>query len=120
MGRLNKSPWYKASLLVMVLLLSFFFSIFLYNYYENVLFDKLSTVVGVIAEDSKELEILAMNQLKSNSDQYSIIGKDTLVKYGYSHGKFIFIKDRKNILLLSILFSFCITILCGICMKILS
>lgn len=117
MARLNKFPWYKALLLVMVLLLSFFFSIFLYNYYENILFDKLSTVVGVISEDSKELEILAMNQLKSNSDQYSIIGKDTLDKYGYSHGKFIFIKDRKNIFLLSIIFSFCITILCGICME---
>ena len=120
MGRLNKSLWCKISLLVMTLLLSFFFSIFLYSYYENILFDKLSTVVGVVAEDSKELEILAMNQLKSSSSQYSIIGKDTLNKYGYSNGRFIFVKDGKNIFLLSIIFSICITILCGICMGILS
>ena len=61
-----------------------------------------------------------MNQLKSGSNQYSIIGKDTLDKYGYSYGRFIFIKDRKNIFLLSIIFSFCITILCAIGMEILS
>ena len=84
MNNLNKSLLYKIVLLVMVLLISFLFFIIGYNYQESILFDKLSTVVGVISEDSKELEVLAMNQLKSSSGQYTIIGKDILSKYGYN------------------------------------
>lgn len=120
MDNLNKSLLYKVVLLFMVLLISFLFFILVYNYHENILFDKLSTVVGVISEDSKELEVLAMNQLKSSSGQYTIIGKDTLNKYGYNEGKFIFIKDKKQTIFLSLIFSFGITTLCFISMEVLN
>lgn len=120
MDNLNKSLLYKIVLLVMVLLLSFLFSILVYNYYEKILFDKLSTVVGVVAEESKELEILAMNQLKSNSNQYTIVGKETLDKYGYNDGRFIFIKDKRKTILLSLIFSFSIATLFFIGMEVLS
>lgn len=120
MDNLNKSLLYKIVLLVMVLLLSFLFSILVYNYHEKILFDKLSTVVGVVAEESKELEILAMNQLKSNSNQYTIVGKETLDKYGYNDGRFIFIKDKRKTILLSLIFSFSIATLFFIGMEVLS
>ncbi len=120
MNNLNKSLLYKIVLLVMVLLISFLFFIIGYNYQESILFDKLSTVVGVISEDSKELEVLAMNQLKSSSGQYTIIGKDTLSKYGYNDGKFIFIKEKKQTIFLSLIFSFGITTLCFISMEVLN
>ena len=119
MDNLNKSLLYKIVLLFMVLLLSFIFSIFIYNHHENILLDKLSTVLGVITENSKELEILAMNQLKSDSNQYTHVGKETLGKYGYNDGKFIFIKDKRKTIISSLIFSFCITILCFIVIEIL-
>ncbi len=37
-----------------------------------------------------------MNQLKSGSNQYTLVGKETLGKYGYNDGKFIFIKDKRK------------------------
>lgn len=120
MNNLNKSLLYKIVLLVMVLLISFLFFIIGYNYQESILFDKLSTVVGVISENSKELEVLAMNQLKSSSGQYTTIGKDTLNKYGYDDGKFIFIKEKKQTIFLSLIFSFGITTLCFISMEVLN
>ena len=118
MDPLNKSLLYKISSLIMILLLSFLFSMTIYNYHENLLFDKLATVVGVVAEDSKNLEILAMNQLKSDSSQYTAVGKDILGNYGYNDDKFIFLKDRKEVIYVSIIFSLFLTILYFISMEI--
>ncbi|NLY45362.1 MAG: HAMP domain-containing histidine kinase [Tissierella sp.] len=109
MDSLNKPLLYKIISLIAVLLLSILFSMTIYHYHENLLFDKLATVVGVITEDSKDLEILAMNQLKSDSSQYTAVGKDTLESYGYNDDKLIFLKDRKGVIYSSILFSLFLT-----------
>lgn len=120
MDKLNKLLLYKIMILIIILLLSFIFSISMLDRKENMLFNKLLPVVGVISEYSGELEIQIMKQLKSGTSQYSIAGKDILNKYGYKNGRFIFIKDKTTSILLSLIFSFGITFLCFISMEVIN
>lgn len=109
MSSLSKSLFYKIGLLIFILLLSFTFSILIYNFFENILFEKLATVMGVVSENSKDLEIRAMNQLKSEHSKYMSTGKKTLSRYGYNEGGFIFLKNKKKVIYISFLFSILIT-----------
>lgn len=118
MNKPRKSLLLRIGLLFMVLILSFLFSLAIYRLYEDILFQKLSTVVGIISDNSKDLEVLAMNQLKSEFSQFTSIGKDTLGNYGYGDGTFFFLKDRNQIIHISILFSLFITTLCFAIMEI--
>jgi len=111
MNSFMKNIFHKAILLGFVFLLSFFISIGTYNIYEKMLFEKLATVVGVISENSKDIEIQAMAQLKSEYSQYTSIGKESLEKYGYKDSNFIFLKDKYKVIYLSLLFSAIITLL---------
>ncbi len=109
MSSLRKNSSYKLGMLVFVLLLSFVFCILTYNLLENILLEKLSTVIGVINKNSRDIEILAMNQLKAEHSQYTISGKEVLKKYGYNSAGFIFLKDKKKVIYISVLFSILIT-----------
>ncbi len=79
----KKSSFYRIGLLVFILIVSFVFSILVYSFFENILFEKLAISMGVVTKDSKDLEIKIMNQLKSEHSQYDSIGRKTLKKYGY-------------------------------------
>ncbi|MCQ4921943.1 HAMP domain-containing histidine kinase [Tissierella carlieri] len=109
MSSLRKNSSYRLGMLVFVLLLSFVFCILTYNLLENILLEKLSTVIGVINKNSRDIEILAMNQLKAEHSQYTISGKEVLKKYGYNSAGFIFLKDKKKVIYISVLFSILIT-----------
>ncbi|MBU5313994.1 HAMP domain-containing histidine kinase [Tissierella carlieri] len=109
MSSLRKNSSYKLGMLIFILLLSFVFCILTYNLLENILLEKLSTVIGVINKNSRDIEILAMNQLKAEHSQYTISGKEVLKKYGYNSAGFIFLKDKKKVIYISLLFSILIT-----------
>ncbi len=117
MNSSKQNLFYKILLLGFILLLSFFISIEVYNLYEKVLFEKLAAVIGVIAENSKDIEVEVMAQLKSENPQYTSLGKESLNKYGYSGSQFIFLRDRKKIIYINLIFSGSITLLFYISMK---
>jgi len=118
MGSSRKNSFYKIGLLIFVLLLSFTLCILVYNYFEKILFEKLAAVVGVVARNSKDMEIKAMNQLKSQHSQYTDIGKEVLGRYGYSSFGFIFMKDKAKVIYSSFLFSFLIAFIFYVNIKI--
>ncbi|MDU5082978.1 HAMP domain-containing sensor histidine kinase [uncultured Tissierella sp.] len=120
MSSSRKDLSYKAGISIFILLLSFIFCILIYNLLGHMLFEKLSTVIGVVAESSKDMEILAMSQLKSEDSQYIAIGKEVLKRYGYSSTKFIFLKDKKTVIYISFLFSILVGSMVYINMRILS
>ncbi|WP_339791789.1 HAMP domain-containing sensor histidine kinase [Tissierella sp.] len=120
MSSSRKDLSYKAGISIFILLLSFIFCILIYNLLGHMLFEKLSTVIGVVAESSKDMEILAMSQLKSEDSQYIAIGKEVLKIYGYSSTKFIFLKDKKTVIYISFLFSILVGSMVYINMRILS
>lgn len=109
MNSFRKNIFHKILLLVFAFLLSFYTSIIIYNVYEKILFEKLATVMGVIAENSKDIEIETMAQLKSEHSQYTSLGKESLEKYGYSDSSFIFLKDKYKAIYIGLLFSTIIT-----------
>lgn len=116
MSSFTKNILYKIILLGFVFLLSFFISIGIYNIYEKILFEKLATVIGVITENSKDIEIKTMAQLKSENSQYTSIGKESLKKYGYNDSSFIFVKSKYKVVYIGLLFSIIITLLLYISM----
>lgn len=118
MNSFKRKKFYKIGLLVFILILSFSFSILLYNVFENILFEKLSIVMGVVSEESKNLEIKSMKHLKSNHSSYKSIGKKVLKDYGYSRDSFIFLKDKNKVIHISSYFSFIITFILYIYIKI--
>lgn len=118
MNSSEKKLVYKIGLLIFILLISFTFSVFIYNFFEDILFEKLATVVGVVTESSKDLEVKVMNQLKPEDSQYTFMGKETLEKYGYSRGRFIFLKDKKRVISISLISSILITFIFYINMEI--
>lgn len=120
MSSSRKDLSYKAGISIFILLLSFIFCILIYNLLGHMLFEKLLTVIGVVAESSKDMEILAMSQLKSEDSQYIAIGKEVLKRYGYSSTKFIFLKDKKTVIYISFLFSILVGSMVYINMRILS
>lgn len=109
MNNSKKSLFYRIGLLIFILILSFVFSISVYSFFENIFFEKLAIIMGIVTNDSKNLEIEIMNQLKSESNKYFLIGKKTLGKYGYDFERFIFLEDRKKVIYASFLFSVLIT-----------
>ncbi|SCG82869.1 two-component sensor histidine kinase [Proteiniborus sp. DW1] len=116
MSSFTKNILYKIILLGFVFLLSFFISIGIYNIYEKILFEKLATVIGVITENSKDIEIKTMAQLKSENSQYTSVGKESLKKYGYNDSSFIFVKSKYKVVYIGLLFSIIITLLLYISM----
>lgn len=109
--------FYKIGLLTFILLLSFLFSILIYNFFENIFIGRLSNVIGVVTENSKDLEVKVMKELKAEHSQYDSIGKETLAKYGYGHTGIIFLKDKKKVIYISLMFSVLITLIFYINMK---
>lgn len=105
----TKNLFCKIGLLIFILILSFVFSILVYSFFERIFFKKLAISMGVVTKDSKDLEIKIMNQLKSEHSQYDSIGRKTLRKYGYGLDRFIFLKDKKKVIYISLLFSVLIT-----------
>lgn len=105
MNSFTKSIFNKVILIGFVFLLSFLISIRIYNIYEKMLFEKLATVIGVITENSKDIEVKTMAQLKPESSQYTSLGKESLKKYGYKDSSFVFLKDKDKVIYMSLLFS---------------
>lgn len=112
--------FYKIGLLTFILLLSFLFSILIYHFFENIFIGRLSNVIGVVTENSKDLEVKVMKELKAEHSQYDSIGKETLAKYGYGHAGIIFLKDKKKVIYISLMFSVLITLISYINMKVLN
>lgn len=90
-----KGRFLKLGLPVMVFLISFILFNLTYHLAENIFFEKLATAIGVTAaEGSKDLEVLIMNQIKTEESPYMDSGKEILKKYGYDSAGFIEIKRK--------------------------
>lgn len=111
MNSLRKTSIYKILILLVALILSFLSTFMIYEVLENILFEKLSIALGVVGENSKDLEVEIMKQLKSNNLQYIAEGKELLEKYGYFQDTIIFLNNKQKIITVAMVFCLLITLL---------